>query len=103
VAASASATSAATASAIKRSRKGTTGAFRRTFPRIPAILTAINADTCERLHVLVPYDADCARRYSENAQRIIDATRRGELLDRFTDNPNHYRCKMCGHRVRCWR
>ena len=69
----------------------------------PAILTALNADSCERMHVLVPYDADCSKRYIEQAQRIIEATRRGELLERFTGDPNHYRCKMCGHRARCWR
>jgi hypothetical protein len=69
----------------------------------PAIFTATNADSCERLHILVPYDAEFARTWIQRAEVIIDATRAGELLPRFTEDPNHYRCRFCGHRARCWR
>jgi hypothetical protein len=68
-----------------------------------AIFTAMNADSCERLHVLVPYDAAFAKTWIERAEIVIQATRAGELLPRFTDNPDHYRCRFCGHRARCWR
>jgi hypothetical protein len=69
----------------------------------PAIFTAVNADTCERLHLLVPFDAEKARQRIERVKTIIEATRAGELLPRFTDDPNHFRCRLCGHHERCWR
>jgi hypothetical protein len=69
----------------------------------PAIFTITNADTCERLHILVPYDAEFARTWIQRAEIVIQATRAGELLPRFTDNPDHYRCRYCGHKARCWR
>jgi hypothetical protein len=69
----------------------------------PAIFTATNADSCERLHILVPYDAEFAREWIRRAEVIIEATRAGELLPRFTEDPDHYRCRFCGHRARCWR
>jgi len=34
---------------------------------------------------------------------VIEATRAGELLPRLTDDPIDWRCKLCGHRERCWR
>jgi hypothetical protein len=69
----------------------------------PALFTALNADTCERLHLLVPFNAERAQACSDRAVRIIEATRAGELLPRFTDDPTDWRCKMCAHRERCWR
>jgi hypothetical protein len=69
----------------------------------PAILTVTDADSCERLHVLVPYDAEFAHTWIERAEIVIKTTRAGELLPRFTDNPDHYRCRYCGHKARCWR
>jgi hypothetical protein len=68
----------------------------------PALVTAVNADTCERLHLLVPFSSECAQAWSDRAVTIIEATRTGELLPRFTDDPTDWRCKMCGHRERCW-
>jgi hypothetical protein len=37
------------------------------------------------------------------AEAVIAATRAGELLPRFTTDPNNWRCRLCGHRERCWR
>jgi hypothetical protein len=68
----------------------------------PAVLTAVNADSCERLHLPVPFNAEQAQAWSDRAVTIIEATRAGELLPRFTDNQDDWRCKMCGHRERCW-
>ena len=68
----------------------------------PALFTALNADTCERLHLLVPFDAERAQAWSDRAVNIIEATRAGELLPRFTDDDGDWRCKMCSHRGRCW-
>jgi hypothetical protein len=69
----------------------------------PAIFTAMNANTCERLHLLVPFDAAQAQAWSDRAITIIEATRAGELLPRAYDDPQGWRCKMCGHHERCWR
>jgi hypothetical protein len=69
----------------------------------PAILTATNADTCERLHIAVPFNVERAQYWSDRAVMIIKATWSGELLPRLTDDPEDWRCKMCGHRERCWR
>jgi hypothetical protein len=69
----------------------------------PAIFTAVNADTCERLHLLIPYDADMTRATIMRAETVIAATRAGELLPRFTADQKNWRCRLCGHRERCWR
>jgi hypothetical protein len=69
----------------------------------PAIFTAVNADSCERMHLLVPFDQERARYWIARAETIIAATRAGELLPRFTKDPNHFRCRLCSHHDRCWR
>ena len=68
----------------------------------PALFTATNADTCERLHFLVPFNAERAQMWSDRAANIIEATRAGELLPRGFDDPEDWRCRMCAHRARCW-
>jgi hypothetical protein len=68
----------------------------------PAIFTAINADSCERLHLLVPFDAGQARTHIMRAETVIAATRAGELLPRFTTDQNAWRCRLCSHKTRCW-
>ena len=69
----------------------------------PALFSVTNADTCEQLHFLVPFDAQLAQAMSDRAVAVIKATKAGELLPRITDDPSDWRCKMCGHRDRCWR
>jgi hypothetical protein len=68
----------------------------------PALFTATNADTCERLHFLVPFNAERAQMWSDRAVNIIEATRAGELLPRGFDDPEDWRCRMCAHHGRCW-
>lgn len=68
----------------------------------PALFTVLNANTCERLHVIVPFDAVSAQFWSDRTVSVIEASRAGELLPRFTDDKEDWRCKMCGHRDRCW-
>jgi hypothetical protein len=69
----------------------------------PALFTLTNADTCEWLHFLMPFDAERAQLWSDRALNIIEATRAGELLPRAYDDPADWRCRMCSHRERCWR
>jgi hypothetical protein len=68
----------------------------------PALFTLVNADTCELLHFLMPFDFERAQYWSDLAATIIDATRNSELLPRFTNDADDWRCKMCPHRERCW-
>jgi hypothetical protein len=69
----------------------------------PALFTVVNADTCERLHFAVPFNAQLAQATSDRAVAVIRATKAGELLPRIVEDPTDWRCKMCSHRERCWR
>jgi hypothetical protein len=68
----------------------------------PALFSVTNADTCERLHFLVPFDPVLAQSTSDRAVMVIEATRAGELLPRVTEDADDWRCRLCGHRERCW-
>ena len=69
----------------------------------PAIFTATNANTCARLHVLLPYDAVAARAWIDRAEMITAATRAGELLPRLAKTPTNPICVRCSHTKRCWK
>jgi hypothetical protein len=70
----------------------------------PALVTVMDADTCERLHFLLPANIERAQLWSDRAVEIIRATRAGELLPRITENPNDFRCvNFCGQYDRCRR
>jgi hypothetical protein len=69
----------------------------------PAIFTAVNSNSMERLHLLLPFDAVQAQMWSDRAVAVIEAARAGELLPRAYDDPTDWRCRTCGHRERCWR
>ncbi len=49
----------------------------------PALFTAINKDTAELHHELVPFDAGLAQRMSDRAVRILQAMDVGDLLPRI--------------------
>ena len=68
-----------------------------------ALFTVLNADTCERLHFLVPFDAALAQAMSDRAVAIIAATRASQLLPRIARSPDDWRCNLCSHSERCWR
>jgi len=68
----------------------------------PALFTVTNADTCEWLHFLVPFNPDRAQLWSDRAANIIAATRADELLPRGFDDPEKFPCKQCPQRERCW-
>jgi hypothetical protein len=69
----------------------------------PAVFTAVNANTMERLHLLVPHDPERAQAWIERAGAVIEATRQGTLLPRFTERREDFRCRnLCGHSTRCW-
>lgn len=68
----------------------------------PALFTAINKDTAELHHELVPFDGGLAQRMSDRAVRILQATEAGELLPRIAANPDYHECRMCAWSQRCW-
>jgi hypothetical protein len=67
-----------------------------------ALFTCTNADTCEQLHFLVPFDAERAQEASDRAVAIIRATQANELLPRAYDSRDDWRCRCCSHNERCW-
>ena len=69
----------------------------------PALFTAINKDTAELHHELVPFDGGLAQRMSDKAVRIIRATEAGELLPRIAQAADFYECRFCAWADRCWR
>ncbi len=68
----------------------------------PALFTAINKDTCEIWHELVPFDAERAQAASDKAVRILKACDAGEQLPRHTADPEHFECRFCSWQERCW-
>lgn len=69
----------------------------------PALFTAINKDTAELHHELVPFDSGLAQRMSDRAVRILQATDAGELLPRIAVTRDFHECRMCPWADRCWR
>ena len=69
----------------------------------PALFTAINKDTAELHHELVPFDAALAQRMSDRAVRILRATDAGELLPRIAAARDFHECRLCPWADRCWR
>jgi hypothetical protein len=69
----------------------------------PALFTAINKDTAELYHELVPLNAALAQRMSDRAVRILQATDARELLPRIAQSRDFYECRFCSYADRCWR
>lgn len=70
--------------------------------RNPALFTAINKDTAEIYHELVPFDAATAQAASDRAVMILRATDAGEVMPRLTADPEYFECRFCSWRQRCW-
>ena len=68
----------------------------------PTLFTAINKDTAELHHELVPFNAELAQRMSDRAVRILAATDAGELLPRVAAQADHFECRFCPWAKRCW-
>lgn len=69
----------------------------------PALFTAVNKDTAELHHELVPFDGGLAQRMSDKAVRILQATEAGELLPRMAQSADFHECRFCPWSDRCWR
>jgi hypothetical protein len=68
----------------------------------PCLFTALNKDTSELYHELIPFDAEAAQRYSDRAVQVIKATENNELLPCISNDSSFFKCKMCGFRNECW-
>ena len=68
----------------------------------PALFTALNKDTQELYHELVPFDASLAQSTSDKAVNILQATDAGQQLPRMAANPDFYLCLSCPYAKRCW-
>lgn len=68
----------------------------------PALFTAINKDTAELHHELVPFDAGLAQRMSDRGVRILQASDAGELLPRIAQARDFFECRFCPWAERCW-
>jgi hypothetical protein len=67
----------------------------------PCLFTALNKDTSELYHELIPFDTEAAQRYSDRAVQIIKASENNELMPYISSDSLFYRCKMCGFRDEC--
>jgi hypothetical protein len=68
----------------------------------PALFTAVNKDTSELYHELVPFDAGLAQAASDKAVNILRATQAGETLPRISADPEHFECRFCDWQNYCW-
>lgn len=68
----------------------------------PALFTAVNKDTAEIYHELVPFDAALAQSMSDKGVQVIQACEAGELLPRISTTPSFFGCKFCPYQDRCW-
>lgn len=66
------------------------------------LFTAINADTMEIYHELVPYSASEATMNLVRVARVIAATENNQMVTRCTHDKSFYICRMCDFARGCW-
>jgi hypothetical protein len=68
----------------------------------PAIFTAMNKNTEELHHELVPFDRELAQRMSDKMAQIVGSTRDQVLLPRAYSSSDYFECKWCDWYKTCW-
>lgn len=68
----------------------------------PAVFTALNKNTEELHHELVPFDQALAQQMSDRMAMVVQATEQKQLLPRGYSSPDNYKCKWCDHHQTCW-
>lgn len=68
----------------------------------PAIFTALNKNTEELHHELVPFDQPLAQEMSDRMAHVIRSTRDKQLLPRGFASQDNFKCKFCDHHKTCW-
>ena len=66
------------------------------------LFSALNKDTQELFHEIVPFDGPCAQALSDKAVAIIRAAEARELLPRIAAASDFYLCAFCPFSKRCW-
>lgn len=67
-----------------------------------ALLTAMNKNTQELCHEIIPFEPAEAQRLSDKAALILRAVVAAELPPRIARAPDFYLCRMCPYARRCW-
>jgi hypothetical protein len=67
-----------------------------------ALFTAMNKDTQELYHQVVPFDPAESQKLSDKAVDILRAVEADELPARIAINADFYLCRMCPYAQRCW-
>jgi hypothetical protein len=67
-----------------------------------ALVAAMNKDTQELYHEVVPFEPAEAQRLSGKAVDILRAVEAKELPPRIAAAPANYVCRMCTYAKRCW-
>ncbi len=68
----------------------------------PALFTAINKDTAEIYHELIPFDMALAQKASDKGVQVITACETCGLLPRISNSPTFLDCRFCDYQDRCW-
>ena len=66
------------------------------------LYTVVNANTMEMLHLSFEKDLNVARQYRQRVERLLNATKLGELVPRISTDRNYFECKWCGCNKECW-
>jgi hypothetical protein len=66
------------------------------------LFTALNKDTQELFHEIVPFDAVSAQVLSDKAVAVIRSAEAHELPPRIASAPDFYLCQFCPFSKRCW-
>lgn len=66
------------------------------------LFTAVNADTMERHHVVVPFDSGAYVHILARAERIFLLAKAGEDVPRAHMNGDNLECRLCFYRDACW-
>ena len=67
-----------------------------------ALFTAVNKDTAELYHELVPFDASLAQESSDRAVQILKEAETGHLYPRVTTDSSSFLCRFCSWFQTCW-
>jgi hypothetical protein len=67
-----------------------------------ALLTAMNKNTQQLYHEVLPFDPAEAQQLSDRAVDVLRAVEAGELPPRIANDPDCHLCRRCPYAWRCW-
>lgn len=68
----------------------------------PCLFTALNKNTEELHHELVPFDQQLAQAMSDRMAQVVHSTAAKQLLPRAHSSADYFECKWCDHHKTCW-